>query len=190
MPALSQASAPADHPEIAASRLIDAPRDCVFDAFSSAGRLARWWGPNGFALTTQEMTFAPDGVWRFVMHGPDGRDYDNKIVFRDISRPERISYVHSGEEGEESLHMEVEVSFVEEAGKTRLTLRMRAPTIAERDRIESKYSAMEGGKETLARLDAFVAEAGAQAFEISRSFPATPERLWKALAEQEQLAKW
>jgi uncharacterized protein YndB with AHSA1/START domain len=181
---------PTDVPEITVSRLIDAPRDLVFDAFTSPGHLANWWGRTGFTLTTHEMTFAPDGVWRFIMHGPDGRDYNNKIVFRDIVRPERISYVHSGDEGAEPVRMEVTVLFVEEDGKTRLTLRMRFQSIAERDRVASEYDAAEGGRQTLARLDAYVVETGEQAFVISRSFDASRTLLWKALTEPERMAKW
>ncbi len=190
MPTQSQATMPAEVPEITASRLIDAPRDLVFDAFSSPGHLANWWGPLGFSLTTHEMSFAPGGVWQFIMHGPDGRDYNNKIVFREIVRPERISYVHPGDEGAEPVRMVVTVSFVEEESKTRLTLRQRFETIAERDRVDSQYGAAEGGKQTLARLDAFVAAMGEQAFVISRSFDAPVVLLWKALTEPERMAKW
>jgi uncharacterized protein YndB with AHSA1/START domain len=117
----SQVSTPADVPETSASRLFDAPRDLVFDAFSSPSHLAQWWGPTGFTLTTREMTFTPGGVWRFVMHGPDGRDYSNKIVFGEIERPERITYLHPGDDGAEPVRMEVTISFAEENGKTRLT---------------------------------------------------------------------
>jgi len=190
MPAHSQASLPADVPEITVSRLIDAPPDLVFDAFSSPSHLANWWGPMGFTLTTHEMTFAPEGVWRFIMHGPDGRDYNNKIIFREIVRPERISYVHPGDEGAEPVRMEVTVSFVEEEGKTRLTMRMRFQTMAERDHIVSEYGAVEGGRETLARLGAFVVETNETAFVISRSFDASRTLLWKALTEPERMAKW
>jgi uncharacterized protein YndB with AHSA1/START domain len=190
MLAESQLSIPADIPEMKVTRLIDAPRDLVFDAFSSPAHLAEWWGPKGFTLTTHEMIFAPGGVWRFVMHGPDGRDYNSKIVFREIARPERISYVHPGDDGAEPIKIEATVAFVEEQGKTRLTLRMRFETIAERERAISEYGAAEGGKETLARLDAFVLARSAQAFVISRDFDAPRALLWKALTEPERMAKW
>jgi uncharacterized protein YndB with AHSA1/START domain len=62
----SQVSTPGDIPEISAPRLFDAPRDLVFDAFSSPSHLAQWWGPTGFTLTTREMTFARGGVFRFA----------------------------------------------------------------------------------------------------------------------------
>src|ERR1700730_1206754 len=146
----SQVSMPADVPEISASRLFDAPRDLVFDSFSSPSHLAQWWGPTGFTLTTQEMTFAPGGVWRFVMHGPDGRDYSNKIVFGEIEGPERITYLHPGDDGAEPVRMEVTIAFAEENGKTRLTWRMRFSTIAERDRVDREYGAARGLAKTLA----------------------------------------
>jgi uncharacterized protein YndB with AHSA1/START domain len=186
----SQAATPADVPEITASRLIEAPRDLVFDAFSSPNALANWWGPTGFSLTTHEMSFAPDSVWRFVMHGPDGRDYKNKIVFREIERPERISYVHPGDEGTEPVRNEVTVSFLEDDGKTRLTWRMRFQTIAERDRVDREYDAAQGLGQSLTRLDAYVAESGSRAFVVSRSFDASRELLWKALTEPERMAQW
>jgi uncharacterized protein YndB with AHSA1/START domain len=186
----SQVSTPVDFPEISASRLFDAPRDIVFDAFSSPYHLAQWWGPKGFTLTTREMTFAPGGVWRFAMHGPDGRDYENKIVFREIERPERISYLHPGDDGAEPVRMEVTISFVEENGKTRLTWRARFSTIAERDRVDRDYGAAQGLGQTLTRLGAYVAESGARAFVISRSFDASRELLWKALTEPQRMAQW
>jgi uncharacterized protein YndB with AHSA1/START domain len=185
-----EVSTPADVPEISASRLFDAPRDLVFDAFSSPSRLAHWWGPTGFTLTTQEMIFAPGGVWRFVMHSPDGRDYKNKIVFQEIDRPERIRYAHPGDEGTEPVQMQVTVSFAQEGDKTRLDWRSRFPTIAERDRVEREYGAAKGLAETLARLEAYVARSGERAFVISRDFDASLASLWEALTDAERMAKW
>ena len=66
---------------IVTTRLVDAPRDLVFEAWSDVEHLKHWWGPNGFTTTTSEFDFRPGGVWRFVMHGPDGTDYPNLIVF-------------------------------------------------------------------------------------------------------------
>jgi uncharacterized protein YndB with AHSA1/START domain len=68
------------------SRLIDAPRDLVWSVWTDPKHLARWWGPDGFRTTTSSFDFKPGGVWRFVMHGPDGRDYDNRVTFDEIVR--------------------------------------------------------------------------------------------------------
>ena len=71
---------------ISGSRLFDAPRSLVFEAWTDPKHLAHWWGPNGFSLTTHSFDFRAGGVWRFVMHGPDGRDYENRITFDEIVR--------------------------------------------------------------------------------------------------------
>jgi uncharacterized protein YndB with AHSA1/START domain len=85
-PASSASSTTADR-EIVVTRVFDAPRELVFDAFTDPAHISNWWGPDGFTTTTHEMDVRPGGTWRFVMHGPDGVDYDNIIVYREITSP-------------------------------------------------------------------------------------------------------
>jgi uncharacterized protein YndB with AHSA1/START domain len=85
-----------DPRSIIGSRVFDAPRALVFSVWTDPKHLAQWWGPNGFTTTTHAYDFRPGGVWRFVMHGPDGRDYQNRITFDEIVPPERILYRHGG----------------------------------------------------------------------------------------------
>jgi len=75
-------------------RLIAAPTDKVFGAFEQPERLARWWGPNGFTNTFVEFDFRPGGHWRHIMRGPDGRNYPNETIFREIRPCERIVLEH------------------------------------------------------------------------------------------------
>ncbi|HEY5222955.1 MAG TPA: SRPBCC domain-containing protein [Microbacteriaceae bacterium] len=70
--------------EIVISRVIDAPRELVFEAFTAVRHLARWWGPEGFTTTTRSFEFRVDGEWDFVMHGPDGTDYQEWIIWTDM----------------------------------------------------------------------------------------------------------
>ena len=79
-----------DPRSIIGTRIFDAPRDLVFSAFTDPKHLAQWWGPDGFTTTTHSFDFRSGGVWRFVMHGPDGRDYQNRITYDEIVPPERI----------------------------------------------------------------------------------------------------
>ena len=79
-----------DDREIVISRVIDAPRELVFEAFTEVRHLSRWWGPNGFTTTTRSFEFRVGGVWDFVMHGPDGTDYQEWISWTAIVPPERI----------------------------------------------------------------------------------------------------
>ncbi|GGM05879.1 hypothetical protein GCM10010129_56900 [Streptomyces fumigatiscleroticus] len=71
-------SATADR-EIVISRIIDAPRELVFEAFTEVRHLSHWWGPEGFTTTTRAFEFRVAGEWDFVMHGPDGTDYQEWI---------------------------------------------------------------------------------------------------------------
>jgi uncharacterized protein YndB with AHSA1/START domain len=58
------------------TRVFDAPRELVFRAWTNPKHESQWWGPNGFTNTIHEMDVRPGSVWRFVMHGPDGVDYN------------------------------------------------------------------------------------------------------------------
>src|SRR3954468_10668733 len=80
--------------EIVISRIISAPRELVFEAFTQVRHLSRWWGPEGFTTTTRSFEFRVGGEWDFVMHGPDGTDYQEWITWREIVPPERIALLH------------------------------------------------------------------------------------------------
>src|SRR5436309_2674995 len=91
---IESSQAAASEREIVSSRVIDAPRELVFRAFSEPEHLAQWWGPKGFRNTFHEFDLQPSGYWRFIMHGPDGTDYKNESVFLEVVEPERIVFRH------------------------------------------------------------------------------------------------
>ena len=110
-----------DPRSIIGTRVFDAPRELVFSAFTDPKHLAQWWGPDGFTTTTRPFEFRPGGVWRFVMHGPDGRDYQNRITFDEIVPPERIVYRHGGGDDVEPVQFTQTLTFEDLGGNTRLT---------------------------------------------------------------------
>src|SRR5262245_38190096 len=67
----SSAHAPVSDRELVFERIFEAPRELVFEAWSDPKHLAEWWGPNRFSTTTRGFHLEPDGVWRFVVHGPE-----------------------------------------------------------------------------------------------------------------------
>jgi len=138
--------------EIVTSRLLDAPRELVFEAWTDPKQVVQWWGPHGFTTTTDEMSVTPGGIWRFVMHGPDGRDYKNKIIYTEVVRPERLVYRHAGEDEHEDVRFHVTVTFEAQGRKTLLTMRSVFATAQERDDVVEKYGALEGARQTLERL--------------------------------------
>src|SRR5437762_11579300 len=80
--------------EVVISRVISAPRELVFEAFTEVRHLSRWWGPQGFTTTTRAFEFRVGGEWDFVMHGPDGTDYQERISWTEIAPPEPIALPH------------------------------------------------------------------------------------------------
>lgn len=88
---------PSVNREFIHSRLINATQAQVFRAFSDPERLARWWGPDGFTNTFEAFELKPNGVWRFVMQGPDGTDYRNECIFRAVEAPSRVVIEHMSE---------------------------------------------------------------------------------------------
>jgi uncharacterized protein YndB with AHSA1/START domain len=137
-------------------REFDAPRELVFSAWTSPEHLAQWWGPAGFSTTTMSFDMRPGGFWRFVMHGPDGRDYQNRVTFEEVVRPERIVYRHGGGEDVEPVQFKQTVIFEDLGSRTRITWRSDFPSAAERTRVIKEYGADKGLVECMARLAEYV----------------------------------
>ena len=139
--------------EIAATRVINAPRELVFRMWTDPEQVAQWWGPNGFTNTIYEMAVRPGGVWRFVMHGPDGVDYQNTIVFIEIVEPEWLAY--SDVSGPQ---FQVTVTFADQGDKTRVSVQTLFESTTPRDKMAMEFGAIEGLSQTLDRLEAHVAK--------------------------------
>jgi len=80
--------------ELGTSRILNAPREKVFKAWTTKELIQEWWGPDGFTNTFNDFDLRPGGQWNFVMHGPDGVDYKNKMVFLEIIAPSKIVVDH------------------------------------------------------------------------------------------------
>jgi uncharacterized protein YndB with AHSA1/START domain len=150
--------------EIVISRVIDAPRELVFEAFTEVRHLSRWWGPEGFTTTTQAFEFRVGGEWDFVMHGPDGTDYHEYISWTEIAPPERIVLMHGESRGDPNAFESV-LTFAPDGAATRIEMRTVFPTKELRDEAVEKYHAIEGGRQTLNNLAAYVSGMAAKGAE-------------------------
>ena len=137
--------------ELRFTRIFDAPRSLVFEVWTNPKHLAHWWGPIGFTLTSLEHDFRPGGHWKFIMHGPDGTDYHNRIKYHEIAKPQRLVYQHVGAENTEPIHFKVEVDFVELDKRTQVHMHMIFESAAELRHVAEKYGAIEGAHQTLSR---------------------------------------
>lgn len=139
--------------EIIITRLIDAPRELIWEVWTNPDHAAKWWGPNGFTTTTKSMDLRPGGKWIYTMHGPDGTDYPNEVKYLEVVKPERI--VHMQGDGQRDWFKGI-ATFTVEGDQTRVTINHIFPTAEERNEVALKYGAIEGGKQHLARLAAFL----------------------------------
>lgn len=176
--------------EIVATRVFDARRELVWKMWTDPKHIAQWWGPKGFTNTIHEMDVRPGGVWRFVMHGPDGRDYQNEIVYVDVVEPKRLVYDHvSGPP------FHVMATFAEQGDKTGVTVRMLFESATQREKVAKEYGAVEGLQQTLGRLEEELSKMSAKGsadreFVITRVFDAPRDLMWKAWTEPDRLAQW
>ena len=113
--------------EILTTRILAAPRERVFSAWTDPDQLARWWGPKGFTSTFHRYELKPEGVWEFTMHGPNNMDFNNTCVFKRIEAPGYLEFDHLKE-----MHFyKAMVTFIEVAEGTRIDWIMRFNTATE-----------------------------------------------------------
>lgn len=141
--------------EVLVSRLINAPQEKVYDAWVDPEKVVKWWGPRGFTNTNIEMNVTPGGKWRYTMHGPDGTDFPNVIVYTEVKPPDLLAYEHKGEGDFADVAFSVRVTFEAEDGKTRVTMRSIFEDPAVLKKVAEKYGAIEGAKQNLERLSEF-----------------------------------
>jgi len=174
--------------EIVITRLIDAPLERVWRAWADPKEIVKWWGPHGFSNETEKREFKSGGFWKHVMIGPDGGRYQNLARYEEVVEKEKLVYTNGGErEGSgDGVHFRATVTFKAVGDKTEITMRSVFDTPAERDHVVKVYRAVEGGHQTLSRLDAHVRGN----FVMSRLVDAPRERVWKAWTDPAELAKW
>ena len=142
--------------EVVLTRVFDAPRSLVFEAFTKPELLKRWFGPRGWSLAVCEVDFRVGGGFRFVLRGPDGKEMRMRGVYREITPPERSVHMESFDDypGES----QVTAVFVEQGGKTTMTATVRYESKEVRDAV-IKSGMEHGAAETYDRLAELLASA-------------------------------
>lgn len=134
--------------EIVSTRIVDAPQDTVWEAWTDPTHLMKWWGPKGFTNTFQQCDVEPNGIWNFVMHSPDGTDYHNTNIFREVLKPNKIVFEHI-----EPIHtFQTTVTFEAQENKTLIVFRMLFESAEECQRVKSYV--VEGNEQNFDRLEA------------------------------------
>ncbi len=178
--------------EIAITRVLNAPRQLVFDVWANPEHLAKWWGPNGFTNTVHHMDLRVGGELKLTMHGPDGTDYPNLILFKEITAPEKLLYIHgTGSEPEEDRFV-VTVHFNDLGdNKTELKMHMLFKTPEMLKEVVEKYGALEGARQNANRMEQYLLE---QMYPndlvIGRELDAPRELVYSVWTKAEHMGQW
>jgi uncharacterized protein YndB with AHSA1/START domain len=137
--------------QIVITRVFNAPRTVVFQAFTDPKHVDHWWGPRGFKTETADMDVRPGGAWNYVMRHEQYGEFKDRVRYRKVVRPERLEYTHdSGVDGDPSA-FEVTILFEDLGAQTKVTMRSVFSSVAEVERVKG-FGAVEGGHQTLERL--------------------------------------
>jgi len=190
MNAQDKSSAGKSRREIVITRVFDAPRKLVFDAFTKPEHVARWWGPNGSKLSVCEIDLRAGGAWRFVSRMADGKEYAFYGTYREVAPPDRLVYTQTFEQFPDNEAIET-LTFVEQHGKTTVTSSILYESAAVRDAVIQ--SGMEqGAAESYDRLADHLENmvAGKVKVCVSRNFAAPAELVFDAWLNPESIGKW
>jgi uncharacterized protein YndB with AHSA1/START domain len=139
--------------ELLMTRLLDAPVELVWEVWTQPEHIALWWGPDGFTNTIQTMDVQSGGEWNLVMHGPDGADYKNKSIFKEIIPYKKIVYEHIS--GPKFI---ATIEFESRGDQTHLSWHMLFETADEFIKVVKTFKADEGLKQNVEKLNAYLTD--------------------------------
>ena len=138
--------------EIVLVRVLDAPRNAVFAAWTDPDAFCQWFGPDGFTCTVREMDVRPGGRARFDMVSGDGTLFDSRFDYLEVVPGERLVLDHGSDVDDDPARFRVTITFDQQAdGKTVLTLRQLHPTVEQRAATIG-FGAVELGLQTMNKL--------------------------------------
>ena len=137
--------------EMSITRVLKAPRELVWQVWTSPEHIKHWWGPNGFTNTISEMDVRPGGVWEFIMHGPDGTDYKNKHIYKEVVKPRKLVLEHVT--GPKFL---MTVTFEEQGDQTLVSIHSIFESAEQLQEVIRVFKADEGMKQNVERMENYL----------------------------------
>jgi uncharacterized glyoxalase superfamily protein PhnB/uncharacterized protein YndB with AHSA1/START domain len=137
--------------EIRLTRVLNAPVELVWEVWTDPEHIKHWWGPNGFTNTITKMDVEPEGEWDLVMHGPDGKDYKNKSVFKEVVKYKRLMYEHVS-----TPKFVATIEFEAQGKKTSINWHMLFESKEEFIQVVKTFKADEGLKQNVDKLEVYL----------------------------------
>lgn len=137
--------------ELIITRLLHAPVEVVWEVWTNPEHIINWWGPDGFTNTISKMEVQPGGEWDLVMHGPDGTDYRNKTVFKEVIKHTKLVYEHVS-----APKFTATITFESRGNTTFLHWHMLFETREQFIQVIKTFKADEGLKQNIEKLSSYV----------------------------------
>lgn len=140
--------------ELRITRIFKAPIDLVWKAWTDPEHIIHWWGPNGFTNTIHHMDLREGGQWNLTMHGPDGTNYPNRSVFKEIVPLKKIVYEHFNP------HFITTVLFESHGDETRMDWSMVFDSADMKEIVVKAHKAEQGMEQNVEKLERYLAGMG------------------------------
>jgi uncharacterized protein YndB with AHSA1/START domain len=137
--------------ELLITRVLDAPVKLVWQVWTDPKHLSQWWGPNGFTNSISVMDVKPDGEWNLVMHGPDGTDYKNRSIFKEVVKYRKVVYEHIS-----APKFTATIEFEPRGEKTFLKWHMLFESREQLIQVVKTFKADEGLKQNIEKLERYL----------------------------------
>ena len=141
-----------ENKELRSTKILNAPADIIWEVWTNPEHITNWWGPNGFTNTIHKMDFEENGEWNLTMHGPDGTNYPNRSIFKEIISLKKIVFEHFNP------HFITTVLFESKGKETLLDWSLLFDSEKMYDIIVKAHKADEGQKQNLEKLEKYLAE--------------------------------
>lgn len=171
--------------ELKMSRTVKAPIELVWKVWTDPEHIANWWGPNGHTNTIHQMDFREGGEWRLTMHGPDGRNYPNRSIFKEIIPLKKIVFEHFNP------HFIATIIFEPKGEETEIEWRSLFDTTEMLETVVKTFNAKEGQKQNFEKLGNYLLQIiKREPIIIERTFDAPIQSVWEAITNADALRQW
>jgi uncharacterized protein YndB with AHSA1/START domain len=138
--------------ELRIERMLNAPIELVWEVWTDPEHIKNWWGPNGFTNTIHTMEVAEGSEWLLTMHGPDGKNYANRSIFKEVVRHRKIVYEHFNP------NFIATVEFESQQDKTFMKWQMLFDTRELYETVVKTFGADKGMRENVLKLEIYLTQ--------------------------------
>ncbi len=177
--------------ELHLKRVFNAPIALVWEVWTNPDHIRNWWGPNGFTNTIHKMDVKPGGEWDLTMHGPDGTDYKNASIYKEVIKHERLVYEHIS--GPKFL---ATITFTADGENTTIDWHMLFESKEQFEQVVKTFKADEGLKQNLEKLQQYIVNGSkttnndTQPVIVERTYDAHIATVWEAITDKDRMKQW